>query len=123
MNILTFAEKKKNDSVDIMLFNLFCFSHLAPSIIVNVCWAFIHIEENSYVETDLFYTLILYNKLQRINIVLLKKDAPRNQWPLRKIIEINPDDQGIVRSVTLLLGIDDIAIVNEYWNVQSQNWY
>ena len=44
----------------------------------------------------------------RINdIVLLKEDAPRNQWPLCKIIKINPDDQGIVRSVTLLLGIDD----------------
>ena len=41
------------------------------------------------------------------DIVLLKEDAPRNQWPLCKITETNPDDQGIVRSVTLLLGIDD----------------
>ena len=38
---------------------------------------------------------------------MLKEDAPRNQWPLCKIIETNPDDQGIVRSVALLLGIDD----------------
>ena len=44
----------------------------------------------------------------RINdIVLLKEDAPRNQWPLCKIIKTNSDDQGIVRSVTQLLGIDD----------------
>ena len=44
----------------------------------------------------------------RINdIVLLKEDAPRNQWPLCKIIKTNPDNQGIVRSVTLLLDIDD----------------
>ena len=41
----------------------------------------------------------------RINdIVLLNEDAPRNQRPLCEIIEIN---QGIVRSVTVLLGIDD----------------
>ena len=31
---------------------------------------------------------------------MFKEDAPRNQWPLFKIIRI-------VRSVTLLLGIDD----------------
>ena len=44
----------------------------------------------------------------RINdIVLLKEDAPRNQWPLCKTIKANPDDQGIVRSVALLLGTDD----------------
>ena len=44
----------------------------------------------------------------RINdIVLHKEDVPRNQWPQCKIIETNPDNQGIVRSVTLLLGIDD----------------
>ena len=43
----------------------------------------------------------------RVNdTVLLKEDAPRNQWPLCKIIETNPDDQGIVSSATLLLGID-----------------
>ena len=44
----------------------------------------------------------------RINDILwLKEDAPRNQWPLCKIIKTNPDNQGIVRSVTLLLDIDD----------------
>ena len=44
----------------------------------------------------------------RINdIVLCKEDARRNQWPLCKFIKTNPHDQGIVRSVTLLLGIDD----------------
>ena len=43
----------------------------------------------------------------RINdIVLLKEDAPRNQWPLFKIFKTNPDDQVIVMSMTLLLGID-----------------
>ena len=44
----------------------------------------------------------------RINgIVLLKEDSLRKQWSLHKIIGTNPDNQGIVRSVTLLLGIDD----------------
>ena len=38
---------------------------------------------------------------------MLKEDAPRNQWPLCKTIKANPDDQGIVRSVALLLGTDD----------------
>ena len=42
-----------------------------------------------------------------IDIVLLKEDAPRNRWPLCKIIKTNPDDQGTVRSVTLLLCIDN----------------
>ena len=35
------------------------------------------------------------------------KHAPRNQWTLCKIIKTNSDNQGIARSVTLLLGIDD----------------
>ena len=43
----------------------------------------------------------------RINDIVLLKDAPRNQWPLCKIIETDPVDQGIARSVTLLFGIDD----------------
>ena len=44
----------------------------------------------------------------RINgIVLLKEDSVRKKWSLHKIIGTNPDNQGIVRSVTLLLGIDD----------------
>ena len=44
----------------------------------------------------------------RINdIVLLKEDAPKSQWPFCKIIKTNPDDQGIVWNVTLLLSIDD----------------
>ena len=44
----------------------------------------------------------------RINdIILLKEDATRNQWPLYKIIKTNLGDQGIVRSVTQLLGTDD----------------
>ena len=41
------------------------------------------------------------------DIVLLNEDPSINQWPLCKFIKTNPDDQGIVRSVTLLLGIDD----------------
>ena len=40
-------------------------------------------------------------------IVLLKEDSLKKQWSLHKIIGTNPDNQGIVRSVTLLLGIDD----------------
>ena len=49
----------------------------------------------------------------RINDIVLLKDAPRNQWPLCKIIETDPVDQGIARSVTLLFGIDDNS--NHEW--------
>ena len=41
------------------------------------------------------------------DVVLLIKYPPRNPWPLCETIKTNPDDQGIVRSVILLLGIDD----------------
>ena len=41
------------------------------------------------------------------DIVLLKQDIPRNQWLLCKIIETNPADKGMVRSVTLFLSNDD----------------
>ena len=40
-------------------------------------------------------------------ILYCLKGYTRNQWPLCKIIITNPDNQGIVRSVTLLLGVDD----------------
>ena len=56
-----------------------------------------------------------------IDIVLLKEDAPRNQWPLCKIIKTNPDDQGTVRSVTLLLCIDDEN--NRERMLERPNWY
>ena len=40
------------------------------------------------------------------NIVLLKEYVPKNKYPLCKIIKTNPEDQGIVRNMTLLLGTD-----------------
>ena len=38
---------------------------------------------------------------------MLKENTTRNQWPLSKVTEMNPDDQWMVRSVTLLLCIDN----------------
>ena len=35
--------------------------------------------------------------------MLLKTDANRNQWPMAKVIGVNADDMGFVRSVLLLL--------------------
>ena len=74
-------------------------------------------------------------------IVLLKEDSLKKQWSLHKIIGTNPDNQGIVRSVTLLLGIDDnsnreqilehsisnLVLILEANNIDSQwgslTWY
>ena len=40
---------------------------------------------------------------QQGDIVLLKTEASRNQWLMAKVIEVNVDDLGFVRSVRLLL--------------------
>ena len=40
---------------------------------------------------------------QQGDIVLLKTEANRNQWLMAKVIEVNADDLGFVRSVRLLL--------------------
>ena len=36
-------------------------------------------------------------------IVLLKTDPNRNQWPIAKVIGVNADEMGFVRSIRLLL--------------------
>ena len=41
---------------------------------------------------------------QNDDIVLLKTDANRNQWPMVKVVDINSDAEGFVRSVKLLIG-------------------
>ena len=41
--------------------------------------------------------------LQQGDIVLLKTEANRNQWAMAKVIGVNADDLGFVRSVRLLL--------------------
>ena len=38
------------------------------------------------------------------DIILLKNEAERNQWPMAKIVATNNDDTGYVRSVKLLIG-------------------
>jgi len=44
------------------------------------------------------------------DIVLVKDiDYPRNQWPLAKVVEVNIDDDGLVRRVKLKLGRKDSA--------------
>ena len=37
------------------------------------------------------------------DVVLLKEDVGRNMWPMAKIIEIEPDSNGVVRGVKLKL--------------------
>ena len=44
-----------------------------------------------------------YRNFQQGDIVLLKTEANRNQWPLAKVIKVNADDLAFVRSVQLLL--------------------
>ena len=41
---------------------------------------------------------------QNGDIVLLKTDADHNQWPVAKVVGINSDAEGFVRSVKLLVG-------------------
>ena len=38
------------------------------------------------------------------DIVLLKVDASRNQWPMAKVVQVHKDSEGVVRSVRLLVG-------------------
>ena len=49
-----------------------------------------------------------WNKNQREyligDIVLLKIDASRNQWPMAKVVQVHKDLEGVVRSVRLLAG-------------------
>ena len=45
-----------------------------------------------------------HRKFQNGDIVLLKKDANRNQWPMAKVVGINSDTEGFVRNVKLLTG-------------------
>ena len=49
-----------------------------------------------------------WNKKQRNfqngDIVLLKTEANRNQWPMAKVVDINTDAEGFIRSVKLLVG-------------------
>ena len=37
------------------------------------------------------------------DIVLIQTDAVRNSWPMRRIFEINKDENNVVRSVKLLI--------------------
>ena len=45
-----------------------------------------------------------HRNFQNGGIVLLKTDANRNQWPIAKVVGINSDAEGFVRSVKLLTG-------------------
>ena len=38
------------------------------------------------------------------DIVLLKIDASRNQWPMAKVVQVHKDSERVVRSVRLLAG-------------------
>ena len=37
------------------------------------------------------------------DIALLKTEANQNQWPMAKVVGVNPDSMGFIRSVQLLL--------------------
>ena len=49
-----------------------------------------------------------WNKQQRNckvgDVVLLKEDADRNQWPMAKIVAVNSDAKGDVHSIKILVG-------------------
>ena len=49
-----------------------------------------------------------WNKQQRNcevgDVALLKEDAKRNQWPMAKIVAVNNEAKGDVRSVKILVG-------------------
>ena len=45
-----------------------------------------------------------HRNFQNGDIVLLKTDANRNQWPMAKVVGINSDTEGFVRNVKLLTG-------------------
>ena len=45
-----------------------------------------------------------HRNFQNGDIVLLKTDANRNQWPMAKVVGINSDAEGFVWSVKLLIG-------------------
>ena len=45
-----------------------------------------------------------HTNFQNGDIVLPKTDANRNQWPMAKVVDINTDAEGFVRSVKLLIG-------------------
>ena len=38
------------------------------------------------------------------DVVLLKTDANRNLWPMAQVINVFPDDMGVVRNVKLMIG-------------------
>ena len=38
------------------------------------------------------------------DIVLLKIDASRNQWPMAKVVHVHKDSEDVVRSARLLAG-------------------
>ena len=52
-----------------------------------------------------------WNKQQRNcevgDVALLKEDAKRNQWPMAKIVAVNSEAKGDVRSVKILVGAAD----------------
>ena len=41
------------------------------------------------------------------DVALLKEDAKRNQWPMAKIVAVNNEAKGDVRSVKILVGAAD----------------
>ena len=41
------------------------------------------------------------------DVVLLREDSERNRWPMAKIVSVNSDSKGDVRSVRKLVGAAD----------------
>ena len=41
------------------------------------------------------------------DVVLLREDSERNRWPMAKIVSVNSDSKGDVRSVRILVGAAD----------------
>ena len=44
-------------------------------------------------------------------VLMIDVDKVRNQWPMARVMSVNEDDQGLVRSVTVRTSSDSTSIV------------
>ena len=51
--------------------------------------------------------LVPKRNLKIEDIVIIQEEAPRNEWPLGKIVAVTPDQQGLVRSVRIKLAVQN----------------
>ena len=52
--------------------------------------------------------LVTKGNLKIGDIVIIQEEAPRNEWPLGKIIEVTSAQQGLVRAVKIKVGVRNL---------------